>query len=962
MHYVICFALCIFFAGSSFAAPVITAARTDTPPVIDGRLDEAIWQTPAPITEFVGLDEQERQPTECWIAYDDDTLYLAFKVYERDMDALRAEVTDRDGDVLSEDAIELLLDPARTDFSFMQLAFNALGTQYDAAGDHVGLSGSWNGIWRVRTARADDHWTAEVAIPFAAMSLSRAVGEELGLTIARHSAAGRENATVTAVAVTADLSPFYFELGVLDWGQGVVGSNTLTVAVRNTGDTERTARLRLHVPRHSPTASAYNIDHTLEPLAPGQSVEVQLNYILPIIGTHHLTLQAFDGEREVASTGRAMAISPLAEFGIFKSFYRDDAVVTYRVNVPEEELGRHTIRARLRRQDTDRFLGEKRTAALTKATGELRFDTGDLERGQYIIEAAILDADGGDLLSQTLHFPQLRDDSVTDRMITVRQSDNMLILEGEPHFPIGIYEAPGTEIAMQRLVEAGFNLCRMPGAPSEHITTLLDRTFALGLRMWMSIGGNLEFTGNVEEKEKRLGELVQYVGRHPGLLCWESYDEPAWGGRDADGFYEGYSFLRALDQHRPIWTNHAPRNTIAELAYFNRATDISGADIYPIPEPVTQSDLPNKTISVVGDETVKNMIAVNYEKPIFMVLQGFGWGELSRRRGVDAKVVLPTFHESRFMAYQSIVHGANGVLYWGTSFTDKPSPFYSELKSLVSELAILHDVLAAEQAPEGQRARLVAPENGVRLLHKLHGGRHYIIVVNETPERQTAQVQVPGLGAGQLKRLFEDRQVTVDNTGTTRFALSGYDVALLSDDMEMVDRRKDFSDEWRNAPPAATTEEMVEPGNEIVNPGFEFDSSGDLLPDRWTPHVPLTVILSEESRSGRYALEFTGIGGSATPLVVNRGLSLQADREYRLSAWMKADPEEDIEARMYVEWTREGTFYPKVHPWTSGTGEWQQLELTFTATPDPRGAAYVVLQVRGSGKVLFDDLRLELVE
>jgi hypothetical protein len=55
-----------------------------------------------------------------------------------------------------------------------------------------------------------------------------------------------------------------------------------------------------------------------------------------------------------------------------------------------------------------------------------------------------------------------------------------------------------------------------------------------------------------------------------------------------------------------------------------------------------------------------------------MVLQGFGWRDLNETPNEHETVVgigrRPTWAESRFMAYDAILHGANAILYWGTAY------------------------------------------------------------------------------------------------------------------------------------------------------------------------------------------------------------------------------------------------------------------------------------------------------
>jgi hypothetical protein len=974
MRHITCALLCLAFAATAQAVPSVTALRADTPPVLDGRLTDALWQSAPQIRDFVvlGKNVPAVQQTQAWVAYDADNLYVAIRALDSEMGKLQATVRERDGRVFADDVIEIFFDPACTGFSMIQLAFNPLRTQADLSGDAVGMSPAWNGRWTVKTAREADSWTAEVALPFANFGLSKSVGREWAMNFCRErpadgelscwSQTGDRFAVPTAfgrVAIAADLAPFYLDLGVQDWGQGIIGENTLRLTLRN------------------PTATAHKLAATLEvtapdgktaastPLsvqtAPGKSVHGTVTYDLPGGGTHLLSLSVMEGSRLVAVTGRSQPVAPLAELAIFKSFYRDHATVRYQLNVQKQRLPLYRIEARLHALDDPKVIETRVIDPPKSQTGYVSpalYAGERLPRGQYVVDVTVLDRQGKVLHSQSLRFAQLMDCSVRTRMVTVRPSDNMLIVAGKPFFPIGIYEAPGTEMYLARLADAGFNLCHSPGGSGPALRTLLDRAQAHGMKLWISMSQLLDFSRDADEKRRQITDIVKSVGDSPGLLLWESMDEPVWGSQDPAGYYDGYCFLRALDQQRPVWTNHAPRNTVAELSHWNRATDLAGVDIYPVPEPQQQSDLPNKTIAVVGDECDKNVAAVNGEKAVFMVLQGFGWAELSKTPGQPVRAVMPTLHQSRFMAYQSIVHGANGILYWGSAYTQKPSQFWSDLRSLVSELAALQDVLSAETVGGGTAARMLQPKTGVRLLHKRVGGFNYVIIVNETPDSVPVAITVPGMKAPSLRRLFEKTSVPAAKQ-TVKLTLTGYDVAVLSDNAAFADVRKDFSDEWRNPPAAPDPALLREEGNLIVNPGFEVDADGDMIPDAWDASVPLTVSLSDEAHAGRHALAISGLGGDVGPLVVQRGMGILAGRNYRFSAWVKAPA--SAEFRIYVEWVTD-TFHAQCLPFTRGTGEWQQVSFPIRGDPDPKGGAYAVAQMKGTGTVLFDELRLEEVK
>jgi hypothetical protein len=133
----------------------------------------------------------------------------------------------------------------------------------------------------------------------------------------------------------------------------------------------------------------------------------------------------------------------------------------------------------------------------------------------------------------------------------------------------------------------------------------------------------------------------------------------------------------------------------------------------------------------------------------------------------------------------------------------------------------------------------------------------------------------------------------------------------------------------------------------------------DLVPDTWNASVPLTVSISSEAHAGKAALAIEGVGGDMGPLVVQRGTGILGGKTYRFSAWVKAPP--TAEFRFYTEWVTD-TWHATCLPWTKGTGEWQLYSFPVKGEPDPQGGAYSVAQMKGSGTVLFDELKLEEIK
>jgi len=639
---------------------------------------------------------------------------------------------------------------------------------------------------------------------------------------------------------------------------------------------------------------------------------------------------------------------------VFPSYYRDDVAV--RVPV---DLGRTGGAGPLRLDAAIRTPGSvaaRRQVTVERSPVELVLPLNNVPPGPYEIVLELLRGDRT-IGERRVSLERLRSGPMHN-LAVYADRDLRLVVHGRRFFPVGIYETPLTDVALEELKQAGFNTVRLTVAPPSVLRPALDRLHAAGMMAWIALGHLIEIRDPDSDKAARLRRLVTALRDHPALLVWESVDEPAWGKRNPDELLDGYRIVRRLDPDHPVWMNHAPRNRIPTLARFNLAADITGCDIYPVPEPQTQSDLPNKTLSVIGDEADKNRAAVGDRKPIFMVLQGFAWGRLQHRKGV-----YPTLAQQRFMAWDAVLHGASGILYWGTPWTPKPSQAWADVKTIAHELHTMTPVLLADQAPERIELDPPTSESGVEYTFRALGAHRFLVLLNT--RKTQARVAVRGLppAVSSLRILYENRSVPVTN-GSARFTLPGYGVILATTAPDFHAERPDYSAELRNPQPEVTLDQMKEPGNLIVNPSFEFRSGRDGLPLIWRARCPFTVFSdAQEPHSGRFCVRFDSPDLDTRPLLVQTGIPVEPNRRYRLSVWFRTDGG-PVEARVYAEWVVDGRFYPKVSPWTRGSRQWRVLAHEFVAEPPlPAGNhLYVVLQTRGRGTVWFDDVRLAPAE
>ena len=166
----------------------IKPVRTETPPKIDGKLDDVCWKNSAKTGELLQFEPQNgepaTQPTTIYLAYDANNLYVAFECFKTDMDKLAANLTRRDSFFFSDDHVEVLIDTFLDGRNCYAFALNPLGTQTDrrlinegsnrrTGQSMIGTAISWDCDWQGQAAIGTDSWTAEFAIPFAELRFSK---------------------------------------------------------------------------------------------------------------------------------------------------------------------------------------------------------------------------------------------------------------------------------------------------------------------------------------------------------------------------------------------------------------------------------------------------------------------------------------------------------------------------------------------------------------------------------------------------------------------------------------------------------------------------------------------------------------------------------------------------------------------------------------------------------------------
>lgn len=212
-----------FSAGKTTSEKVVLAVKLNNINInIDGKLDEPVWQT-APIKEFTQRDPNEGEPaseeTNVWIAYDDQNIYVAARLFDSQPDLIDASLTRRDNYILS-DWFAFYVDPYNDKKSGYFFAVNAGGSIMDGILFNDSWDDdTWDGIWVAKTNIDEKGWTVEMEIPFSQLRFQEHDKMKWGINFARE--IKRKNERSYYVMVPKKESGFVSRFALLEGLNGI---------------------------------------------------------------------------------------------------------------------------------------------------------------------------------------------------------------------------------------------------------------------------------------------------------------------------------------------------------------------------------------------------------------------------------------------------------------------------------------------------------------------------------------------------------------------------------------------------------------------------------------------------------------------------------------------------------------------------------------------------------------------
>ncbi|MCX7973027.1 MAG: carbohydrate binding family 9 domain-containing protein [Candidatus Aminicenantes bacterium] len=228
---------------------IIQPVEFSNPPKIDGILENPLWEKATVIEQFTQYEPQEgakpSELTRVFIGYDQNYLYIAFRCFDSDPQAIRASLTQRDR-VMRDDGITVYLDTFNDKKRAFVFQVNPCGIQNDGifveggrrgrgrgGGGGGGMMGferfdrSWDGYFLSEAKIDDQGYTVEMAIPFKTLRFPNTGNQKWGLIIQR--SIRRKNEELYWPPQSRNINGFLIQAGQLEFPSSISTGKNIEV-------------------------------------------------------------------------------------------------------------------------------------------------------------------------------------------------------------------------------------------------------------------------------------------------------------------------------------------------------------------------------------------------------------------------------------------------------------------------------------------------------------------------------------------------------------------------------------------------------------------------------------------------------------------------------------------------------------------------------------------------------------
>ncbi len=183
---------------------------------VDGKLDEAIYASVAPVTEFIQQEPRAGEPTtertEVWVLFDEKNLYVSGRMWDSEPHRIIANEMRRDAanDIVQNENFSISLDTFNDHRSGYYFMTNPLGAMRDVQFvSERQVNAEFNPVWNPKCSRFAGGWLFEIAIPFKSIRYPGEGPQTWGIQFRRIIRWKQEHAYLTRIPAAIGASGVY---------------------------------------------------------------------------------------------------------------------------------------------------------------------------------------------------------------------------------------------------------------------------------------------------------------------------------------------------------------------------------------------------------------------------------------------------------------------------------------------------------------------------------------------------------------------------------------------------------------------------------------------------------------------------------------------------------------------------------------------------------------------------------
>lgn len=789
-------------AGAQTGPPSCRAIPADEPVVVDGVLDEPLWQAGEWSSGFTSASRGEDnrgapRPVEVQtrfkVACDAEALYVGIECDEPLIDKVRADITAHDGTVWSDDCVEIFFDPAGEGRYYHHFLINSKGVWYeDYSADYGLVHGK---LWDAAIQAAGHvdaqarKWRVEAKIPFGCLTLHEDAGAQWlwNVTRERHTESRYELSSWsplkgsfhaprlfgTLTGVDVDFRRFGLEFSQPTISVSRAGSGESTLQIVGTlGNNTGASR---NLVASAAVFGGSGAPVTTGPFTVGPSAAATVRFPQLKVRTSLPTANVLFtfADADTGLVRKSLVKQVTAEYEpilvtLLRPCYRNSIYATEKLDeiaftvklAGDVEHRAETLSLRLKTESGEVFASKQVTLSQARETLSLPAD--GLPVGSHTLIVEVADAGGKAVSTCELPLRKLPPPEAGNE-VRIDEHGNILV-NGEPFVAIGWYGGVPTQdpreevVALQNLtipvVVNPPNVSAVSKPFAEHgvysVVSVENGRLYFSFDLWKDkekgdrIRGEMkELPGPSEMTAGYLRQLIEAVRGQPGLLGYYIADEPEIHNTRSDYLENFYRMVAELDPYHPVIVTNDTLDGIVTHGY--RCADILSPDPY------------SSNLDYVPNFMKRCRQVLRPGQTIMLT----PWHASSQAHTTADYGTAPpyTYRVMRNQALVSLAYGARGWTGYTSAFFMPEIELRYGLPAIWRELRLLQ---AAIGAPPPEEPLDIQADVEMAGWVRQADGHLYVVVVSHKPGDHRATIRHPLLrGVDSLPVASEGRQVAV---------------------------------------------------------------------------------------------------------------------------------------------------------------------------------------------------------